>query len=305
MFVYFLKRLVQSIIVLLFVVTATFLLMRIAPGSPFAAERKIPAKVEAALMKKYNLDGSLVDQYTSYLANLLKGNFGDSLKYEGRTVLEILAQAFPKSALVGGFSLVIALLLGIVLGSYAAIHHNELLDRLAMLLALLGICLPVFVIAPLLILIFAMQWNFLPVAGWGNLSHIILPVVCLSLPYGAYCARLMRTSMLDVLGQDFIRTAHAKGLSAQVVLYKHALRYAILPLVNYTGPLAAHLFTGSMIIEEIFKVPGMGSFFVNGVLNRDVFLVGGSVIVYCALLLTLNFVVDIINVYLDRRIQLW
>ena len=299
------QRLLQSLLVIFVVISTTFLLMRLAPGSPFAAERKLPPKVEQTLLKKYDLDGTLSDQFFSYWGNLLSGNLGYSTKFEGRSVVEILQQALPKSLLLGFSSLFVALGLGVILGSYAAIHHHEWRDWVAMLMALAGICLPVFVMAPLVVLVFGMQWRVLPVAGWGTFAHLILPVLCLGVYYAAYCSRLMRTSMLDVLDQHYIRTARAKGLHELSVVYRHAFKNAVLPLVSYTGPLAAHLFTGSMIVEEFFTIPGMGSFFVNGVMNRDVFLVGGSVIIYCTLLLFMNLLVDLIYVALDRRIKLW
>ena len=174
-----------------------------------------------------------------------------------------------------------------------------------MLLALAGICLPAFLLAPLAVLVFAIWLQWLPVAGWGDASNLVLPALCLAAPYAAYCSRLVRTSMLDVLGRDFIRTARAKGLSERAVVYRHALKIGILPLVSYAGPLAANVLTGSMVIEEIFKIPGLGPFFVNAVLNRDVFLVGGTVIVYFTVLVTFNTVTDILYTFLDKRIKLW
>ncbi|MEM9445565.1 MAG: ABC transporter permease [Verrucomicrobiota bacterium] len=302
---FLIQRFLQSILVILLVVSGTFLLMRLAPGSPFATERKLPPKVEQTLLEKYDLDGNLGNQFLSYWGNLLKGQLGYSTKFEGRSVVEILKQALPKSLLLGFFSLVVALGLGILLGSYAAMNHQSWRDWIAMFLAFAGISLPVFVIAPLVVLLLGMQFRIFPVAGWGTLAHMFLPVLCLGGYYAAYCSRLMRASMLEVLDKSYIRTARSKGLRELYVIYKHAFKNAVLPLVSYSGPLAAHLFTGSMIVEEFFKIPGMGSFFVNGVLNRDVFLVGGSVIVYCTLLLAMNLFVDLLYVALDKRIKLW
>jgi oligopeptide transport system permease protein len=300
-----LKRVLQMLAILVIVVSGTFLLMRLAPGSPFAAERKLDPLVEQRLNAQYHLDGSLMQQLGSYWQNLLHGNLGESLKYKNRSVGEIIAYALPKSATIGGIALVLALSIGIFTGSLAAAKHNTAIDRSAMLLALLGICLPTFLIAPLLVLIFAIYLHWLPVAGWGSVSHLILPAICLAAPYAAYCSRLMRTSMLEVLNQDFIRTARAKGLAEPTVIYKHALKIGILPLISYAGPLAANVLTGSMVVETIFNIPGIGPFFVNSVLNRDIFLVGGTVIVYFTILVTLNTVVDILYTCLDKRIKLW
>ncbi len=298
------KRIAQALLVLVVVVSATFLMVRLAPGSPFGAERKLDPAVEQRLNAHYHLDGSIPEQLLCYWRNLIHGDLGESLKYKNRTVVEILAQALPKSALVGSCALVLALGVGIVAGSLAAVYHNGPLDRAAMLLALSGICLPPFLLAPLAILVFGIYFQCFPVAGWGSLDHLVLPALCLAAPYAAYCSRLMRSSMLDVLDQDYIRTARAKGVSEQAVVFRHALKSAILPLVSFTGPLAANILTGSMVIEDVFKIPGLGPFFVNSVLTRDVFLLGGTVIVYFTVLITLNTCVDILYTVLDKRIKL-
>jgi oligopeptide transport system permease protein len=299
------KRLLYSLPVFFLVVSATFLFMRLAPGSPFGADRKLSADIETRLLSRYQLDGSIGQQFLGYWGNLLKGDLGDSIKYRNRSVVEIIGQTFPKSAVIGFGALLLALGIGVVAGSHAAIHHGTFRDHAAMGMALMGICLPSFVLAPLLVLLLAITFPIFPVAGWGTLSHLVLPIICLGVPFGAYCARLMRTSMLDVLNQDFIRTARAKGLDEKAVTYRHALRVASLPLVNYAGPLAANILTGSLVVEEIFKIPGMGPFFVNAVLSRDIFLVGGCVIVYFSLLIVLNLLSDISIALLDRRIRLW
>jgi oligopeptide transport system permease protein len=298
------SRLIQAALVLCVVITATFLLVRLAPGSPFASERKLDPAVEAQLREQFGLGGNLMEQFFRYGSNLIQGNLGNSLKYTHRTVLEIIQQTLPVSLLIGTIAFILAIVIGVSLGSYAAVHHGKTKDRVAMLIALLGICLPTFVIAPALALIFALIYPLLPVAGWGTPAHLILPVICLAAPYAAYCARLMRTSMLEVLNQDFIRTARAKGLQERSVIMLHALKVAILPLVSFAGPLAAHMLTGSLVIEEIFGIPGMGTFFINSVLNRDVFVVGGVVIIYSTLLVLFNIVVDFLYVVLDKRIKL-
>ncbi len=304
MFNFILRRILWAIPVLFIVISCTFLLIRALPGSPFGSERNLDPKVEARLMEKYNLNGPIYEQLGNYWINIFQGNLGVSTQHRDRTVVEILQQTLPKSAAVGSIALVLALGIGIFVGSWAAVHHNTSIDRGAMLTALLGICLPGFVIAPFLILLFAIKAPLLPVAGWSTPAHIVLPVLCLALPYGAYCSRLMRTSMLESLNQDYVRTARAKGQRESVVVYKHALKVALLPLVSYSGPLAAHILTGSIIIEEIFKIPGLGPFFVNSIFNKDIFMVGGCVIVYSVLLISMNVIVDILYTVLDRRVKL-
>jgi len=298
------RRLLISIPVLLTVILLTFTMMRMSPGSPFRTERKLDPKVEARMMEKFNLNGTIPQQLWSYCKNLAQGELGDSTQFRNRSVLQILQQTLPRSMLLGSISLCLALFLGIVLGTYAAVHHNAGQDRLAMLLALTGICLPTFLIAPICILLFAIYLPLFPVAGWGTPIHLVLPVICLALPYAAYASRLMRTSMLEVLQQDFVRTARAKGLSEKVVIYKHALKTAILPMVGYAGPLAANILTGSLVIEQIFKIPGIGPLFVNGVLNQVLCLFVCAVIVYSTLLILMNLLVDILYTVLDRRVKL-
>ncbi|MDR2462570.1 MAG: ABC transporter permease [Verrucomicrobiales bacterium] len=305
MVAFILRRALQMLAILAVIVSGTFLMVRLAPGSPFAQERKLDPATEQRWNERYHLDGSLTAQLGYYWKNLLRGDLGESLKYKNRGVAEIIADALPKSAAIGVIALALALTVGIVTGSLAAARHNSAVDRSLMLAALAGICLPTFLIAPLTMLVFAIWLGWLPVAGWGGLAQLALPAGCLAAPYAAYCSRLMRTSMLDVLHQDFIRTARAKGLAERTVIYRHALKIGILPLVSYAGPLAANILTGSMVIEVIFNIPGIGPFFVNSVLNRDVFLVGGTAMVYFAILVTLNTVVDILYTFLDKRIKLW
>jgi oligopeptide transport system permease protein len=236
---------------------------------------------------------------------LLHGDLRLSTKYRNRSVNELLAQSLPVSGTLGGIAFLIATLGGIWIGAFAAVRHDTPADTWAMLGALLAISIPTFVIGPLLILVFALKLNWLPVGGWGGIACLILPAITLASPYVAYIARLLRTSMLEVLGQDFIRTARAKGLAEGRIVFKHALKVAILPVVSFLGPLAANLLTGSIVVESIFNIPGAGGFFVNSIQNRDGFLLGGVVIVYCALLVVLNLVVDLAYVVLDRRIRLY
>jgi oligopeptide transport system permease protein len=299
------KRAIGLLIILFCVITITFFLVRMMPGGPFDRERKLPPNIEKALLAKYKLSGPILDQYFNYLGDLLHGDLRLSTKYRSRTVNEILADSLPVSATLGGIAFVFATVSGIVLGSVAAARQHTWIDRTAMFAALFAISLPSFVIGPILILLFAIYFPIFPVGGWGSIQSLILPSLTLAAPYAAYIARLTRASMLEVLTQDFVRTARAKGLSEGQVIYKHALRVAILPVVSFLGPLAANLLTGSIIVESIFSIPGAGGFFVNSVLNRDGFLLAGVVIVYCALLVLFNLLVDVLYGILDRRIMLY
>jgi oligopeptide transport system permease protein len=301
---FILRRFAALFLVLFCVVSATFFLIRLSPGGPFDAERKIPEAIEKQLLAKYKLDGTLWQQYSGYIGDLARGDLRLSTKYRNRSVNEILAQTLPVTLALGAAAFLIATLAGVWLGSYAAMHHRRAGDTGAMLVALLAISLPSFVIGPLTILVFALWLGWLPVGGWGGVSHLVLPSLVLAAPYVAYIARLMRSSLLETLNQDFVRTARAKGLAENAILYRHALRVAILPVVSFLGPLAANLLTGSIVVETVFNIPGAGGFFVNSILNRDGFLLGGVVIVYCVLLVLLNLVVDIAYTLLDRRIQI-
>jgi oligopeptide transport system permease protein len=299
------KRVLGLIVILFCVVTITFFLIRLMPGGPFDRERKLPEHIEKQLLAKYKLDGPLPEQYINYLGDLLHGDLRLSTKYRSRSVNEILADSLPVSGLLGGIAFCAATIGGVLLGSLAAAKQHTWIDRNAMLAALFAISLPPFVIGPLLVLVFAIYIPLFPVGGWGTLQSLVLPSITLAAPYTAYIARLTRASMLEVLTQDYIRTARAKGLSESAVIYKHALRVAILPVVSFLGPLAANLLTGSIVVESIFSIPGAGGFFVNSVLNRDGFLLAGVVIVYCTLLVLFNLLVDVLYGFLDRRITLY
>lgn len=314
MVAFILRRFVSMLFVLFCVVTLTFCLMHLMKGGPFSKERKVPPAIEAKLLERYNLNGPLWQQYAIYmgvmpnatgkLSGLLEGDLQPSTKYRSRTVKELLAQTLPVTMTLGLAAFLLATTLGVWLGSWAAVRHNTAIDTGAMLGALLAISIPTFVTGPLLMLVFAIYLGWLPVGGWDGLKYLVLPSVTLAAPYVAYIARLMRTSMLEVLGQDYIRTARAKGLSDLPVVYKHALKVAVLPVVSYLGPLAANLLTGSLVVETVFNIPGAGGFFVTSVENRDGFLLCGVVMVYCALLVLLNLLVDIAYSWLDRRIKL-
>jgi oligopeptide transport system permease protein len=319
---FILRRILSLIAVLLLAVTVTFCLLRKAPGDPFNLGEKQRTKEAIALEeKKYNLDGSLQSQCLRYLgamrknpdaehgrpaefSGLLQGDFGKSTKLKDRTIGELLRAALPTSLTIGALALLLSTAVGVWLGSVAAVRKNTWVDSATMLGALAAISVPTFVTGPALVLIFSLWLGWLPVGGWTGISSLILPAITLAGPFVAYIARLTRTSMLEVLNQDFVRTAHAKGLSEQRVLYKHVLKVGILPIVSFLGPLSANLLTGSLVIESVFSLPGMGGFFVNSVLNRDVFLCCGSVAVYCTLLVGMNLFVDIAYKWLDPRIRL-
>ena len=312
---FILRRILSLVVVLLVAVTVTFCLLRKAPGNPFAlGEKQSSPETIAAQERKFDLDGPVWSQCARYLgitkgnsghrSGLLQGDLKPCLKFKDRTVAELISQALPVSAILGASALLLATTLGVWLGSIAAVRKNTWVDSATMLGALAAISVPTFVTGPALVLIFSLWLGWLPVGGWTGISSLILPAITLAGPFIAYIARLTRTSMLEVLNQDFVRTAHAKGLSERRVLYKHVLKVGILPVVSFLGPLAANLLTGSLVIESVFSLPGMGGFFVNSVLNRDVFLCCGSVTIYCTLLVGMNLFVDITYKWLDPRIRL-
>ena len=298
------RRLLQAIPVLFIIVSLTFVLMHNAPGSPFTTERHIPAPILAELEKKYHLHGTFWQQYGAYLGDLLHGDLGLSTQYRNRTVNEIIAQALPVSMVLGTLAYGFALLAGTTLGGLAAVRQGRVRDRLVVLAALLGISIPNFVLALLFIRVIAIDLNLLPVAGWGSLDQIVLPALCLSVPFIASITRLTRGGLLEVLRLDFIRTARAKGLSETAVLFRHALKVAILPVIGYSGPAVAGVLTGSIIVETIFGIPGIGPFFVNSVLNRDPFMTCGVVLVFGLFLILCNLAADILCFVVDRRVDL-
>ena len=309
------RRILSLLVVLLVAVTVTFCLLRMAPGNPFALnEKQSSPETIAAEERKHDLDGPIWWQCVRYLGiakrnngavtGLINGDLRECLKFKDRTVNELISQALPVSAILGAAALLLSTAIGVWLGSVAAVRKNTWVDSATMLGALAAISVPTFVTGPALVLVFSLWLGSLPVGGWTGISSLILPAVTLAGPFIAYIARLTRTSMLEVLNQDFVRTAHAKGLGEKRVLYKHVLKVGILPVVSFLGPLAANLLTGSLVIESVFSLPGMGGFFVNSVLNRDVFLCCGSVTIYCTLLVGMNLFVDITYKWLDPRIRL-
>ena len=311
---FILRRFAAMLVVLFCVVTITFFLVQAMPGSPFTSERNIPDAIKQQLLARFNLGGSNWEQYATYIglrrnvsghySGLLQGDLQLSTKYRDRSVAELLRDSLPISAMLGVAAFLLATTGGVWLGALAAVRHRTPADTGAMLAALFLISIPNFVIGPVLVLVFAIWLRVLPVGGWASWTSLVLPAITLAGPYVAYIARLMRTSMLEVLGQDFIRTARAKGLTDTRVVCKHALKVALLPVVSYLGPLAANLLTGSLVVETIFNLPGAGPFFINSILSADRWLLLGVVIIYCTLLVTLNLAVDIAYTFLDRRIAL-
>jgi oligopeptide transport system permease protein len=298
-----LRRLLEAIPTLLILIAATFFMMRMAPGGPFDSEKRLPVEVEANLRVAYHLDEPLYQQFGRYLGNLLQGDFGPSFQYRDRTVTELIAGGFPVSLRLGGFAMLLALFGGVTLGSIAALRQNKPTDYATMAVAMTGISVPNFVMAPLLVLVFAVYLGWLPAGGLGDAGwrNLLLPVITLALTQVAYIARLTRGSMIEILRSNYIRTARAQGLSTTTILLRHALKPALVPVVSYLGPATAGLITGSVVIEQIFGLPGLGSYFVQGALNRDYTLVLGIVVFYGALIIFFNFLVDLIYGWLDPR----
>ena len=300
---YALKRLLTIIPTLFAVITLTFFLMRVAPGGPFDEERPLAPSVLENIRASYGLDKPLIEQYFTYLGNLLQGDMGPSFVYRDKRVHEVLAEGLPISMTLGGSALLLALIIGVTLGSIAALNQNKKTDVAIVTFATFGITTPNYVVAPILTLIFALTFSLLPATGWGTPQQMILPVISLALPQIAIVTRLMRGSMLEALKSDHIRTAKAYGLPMRKVVGKHAMRSALLPVLSYLGPAAAALMTGSIVIEQIFNLPGIGWYFVTSALNRDYTMVMGTVIIVATLVLMFNLIVDILYSVLDPRVR--
>ncbi|MDP1874516.1 oligopeptide ABC transporter permease OppB [Phenylobacterium sp.] len=300
------RRLLIAIPTLFLVITVAFFMMRAAPGSPFDGDRKLSPEIEANVMAKYGMDRPLHEQYGAYLAGVVQGDLGPSLKYKDKTVLQILQENYRVSLTLGLSSIILATVIGVSLGVLAALRQNQTTDYVVMTIAILGVCIPTFVTAPVLVLLIASKLGWLPSAGWngGALPNLILPIVVLTLPQVAIISRLTRAGMVEVLRSNYIRTARAKGLPENRIVRRHALRAAILPLVSYLGPAAAGLITGSLVVEKIFNLPGLGKFFVISALQRDYTVVMGMVIFYAALILILNLIADLLHAVLDPRVRL-
>jgi oligopeptide transport system permease protein len=298
-----LKRLFHGLLVLWVVATVTFLLLRLAPGGPFDSERKLPPEVIANLEAKYHLDEPVWQQYLRYLAGIARGDFGPSYKYLDRGVTEIIADTLPTSVLLGGLAILFALAISFPIGLLAAYHRNSLIDRCCMFIATLGISLPNFLLGAFLIWAIALQLGWLQAGRWDDWASMILPTVTLGAAPAAFLAALLRSTLIETFGEDFVRTARAKGLPEFVVVAKHALCHSLIPVLTVMGPLTATLLTGSFVVEFVFAIPGMGRFFITAVVDRDYPLIMGVTLIYTALLVCTNLLVDLLYSYVDPRIR--
>ena len=303
MLIFILRRLLLIIPMALLVVTLTWALIRVAPGTFYSQEKALPAAIEANIRAKYGLDRPWYEQYWLMISNVARGDFGDSLRYVGQSVNQIIRQHLPYSATIGLLAYILALLIGLTAGIIAALKQNSTFDYGAMAVAMLGLSVPNFVLGPILVLIFALGFYMFPPARWGGWGSLVLPVITLAAVYAAYIARLTRAGMLEVMRSDYIRTARAKGLNEKTVLLKHGLRGGIIPVVSYTGPALAHLLAGTVVVERIFSIPGLGKIFIEAVLNRDEPLVLGIVAFLSILNMVFNLVVDVSYGFLDPRIR--
>jgi oligopeptide transport system permease protein len=297
------RRFLSMLLVIFIVASATFFLMRFLPSGPFAREKTLPPAVIKNLEARYHLDDPLWRQYVDYIGNLLRGDLGPSFKYKTRSVNSIINDGFPVSASLGGVAILIAVGCGIPLGIWAALRQNHWQDSLVMFIALMGVSVPSFIMAVLLMFIFALGLHILPAAGWGGVSNMILPSMTLAGYPLALIARLVRSAMLEVLRQEYITTARAKGLSERLVIYRHALRNILIPVVTVLGPLIAAIFTGSFVVEKIFAIPGLGRWFVTSINDRDYTVILGVTVFYTSLLVFMNFLVDLTYAWIDPRIR--
>lgn len=300
---YFIRRLLGAIPTMFLIILVSFALVRMAPGGPFDKERKVPASVEALLIKKYHLDEPLPQQFVRYLGGVVQGDFGPSFKYTDRSVTELIKLGFPVSLTLGLSAIALALMVGVTLGIWAALRQNSWVDYLCVGSAMLGIAIPNYVFAPLMTLVFGLLLGWLPVGGWGQPQHWVLPILALAIPQIASITRLTRASMLEVLGSNFVRTARAKGLPEVVTLTRHAIRAALMPVVSYLGPAIANIVTGSVIIEQIFGIPGIGRYFVQGAINRDYTMVLGVTILFGGLIILCNLIADLCYGLLDPKVR--
>lgn len=301
---YIIRRIVMAALTIFLVATITFFLMNLVPGGPFIAEKSISAQAQQSLKEKFGLDKPLIVQYKNYMSSIIQGDFGLSLKQRGRTVSEIIVSRFPVSAKLGGISMVVALVIGIPLGSIAALKRGKWIDKVITVIATCGAAFPSFIICTVGMYVFGVWLGWLPTKDLTTPLHYILPVFALSFYPTSYIMRLMRSSMLDVIGQDYMRTARAKGLSQLSCLFRQALRNAILPVVTYAGPMLAYLLAGTFVVEKIFVIPGLGGQFISSILQRDYTVIMGTTIFLAALIVVLNAIVDIAYKFVDPRIQL-
>lgn len=302
---YAIRRILSALPIVLIAVTIAFIIMRLAPGGPFDGERPLPPVVLANVQAYYHLDESLIAQYFHYVGGLLHGDFGPSMSSYDFSVGQLLGIGMPFTLMLGGIAFFVAVTVGVFVGSLAAVNQNKLPDYLLVLLVTIGIVVPNFLMGALLQLLFGVYLKWLPAGGWevGSLSHLVLPVTVLAWPQAARIARLMRGSMIEVLGTNYIRTAKAKGLGERLVIWRHSLKPALIPVVSYLGPGLSYLLTGSLVVENIFGLPGIGRYFVNAALNRDYGLVLGTTIVYVFIILILNLIVDLVYAWLDPKVR--
>ena len=301
---YIIKRVAMGILSVFVVATLTFFLMNLVPGGPFVAEKSISKEAQAALAAKYGLDKPIMERYATYMTDFIKGDMGLSLRQRGRTVNDIIFSKFPVSARLAGVAVLVSLLIGIPLGCISAFNRGKVADNLIIVLATCGIAIPSFITSVFLLYTFGSKLNILPTIGLNSVSAYIMPVTALAFYPTAYITRLMRSSLLDVMGQDYMRTARAKGVSSVKILFKHALRNAVLPVITYVGPMLANMMTGSFVVEKIFTIPGLGRDFVSAITNRDYTMIMGTTIILATLIITANVVVDILYKVIDPRIKL-
>ncbi|MDG1307152.1 MAG: ABC transporter permease [Porticoccaceae bacterium] len=304
MFRFAFYRLLQAIPVLFIVISLTFMLVHSAPGGPFSADKAVPPEVIKALEAQYNLDQPLWQQYVSYVGDVLQGDFGPSFKYPGRDVTELIAAGLPATAELALYAMLVALVIGVSAGVAAAMRPNTAQDYIPMSAAMIGICMPSFLLGPLLVLIFGIHLEWLPVSGWGDIpGDKILPAITLGTGYAAYIARLSRGGMLEVLSQDYIRTARAKGLSEPVVVAKHALRGGLIPVIAFLGPAFAGLLGGSFVVETVFQIPGLGRFYVQAAFNRDYTMILGTTVFFSTLIIIFNLLSDMLAIWLNPKLR--
>lgn len=305
MFGYAIRRVLSALPVVLIAVTACFFILRLAPGGPFDGERALPPQTLANLRAHYNLDLPLIQQYGIYVGRLLQGDFGPSMVYNDFTVAQMLWIGLPFTLMLGFSAFIIGTIVGLVAGSLSAVNQNKLPDYILVMLVMVGLVVPNFLMASILQLVFGVYLNWFPAGGWkpGSLQHLVLPVIVLALPHAGRTARLMRGSMIEVLGTNYVRTARSKGLGTRLILARHAIKPALLPVVSYLGPGLSYLLTGSLVVEQVFALPGIGKYFISAALNRDYGLVLGTTILYMFIILAVNLLVDILYAWLDPKVR--
>ncbi|MEK4701241.1 ABC transporter permease [Solibacillus sp. FSL R7-0668] len=304
MLTYILKRILYIFVALFVIISATFFLMKLAPGSPFASERQLPPAIEQQLNEKYGLNNPWYIQYKDYLVSSFTFDFGESMKYKGRSVNDMISEGFPVSLVLGLEAMILAIGLGILLGVISALYHNKFPDYVSTVIAVLGISVPSFILAGLLQLFFALKLGWFPVTGWKGFIYTVLPATAIALTHAGFIAKLTRSSMLEQNNSEYVKLARAKGIGKWSVVFKHSLRNALLPVVTYLGPLTAGVVTGSFIIEQIFAIPGIGRHFVQSITNRDYTTIMGVTVFYSIILLLAVLVVDILYQFIDPRIKL-